>query len=85
MYNPTGQNQLWELMFKKFATAKIALHKHPLRLISNRCFMLETNTEVAKFYSLTEVDGFTTFAIHSSNFLGAQESKETRFADSKLC
>ena len=34
---PTGQNHSLELMFAKFATAKIAKTLNPLKLIHNRC------------------------------------------------
>ena len=39
----TGQNYSLELIFAKFATAKIAKHINPLKLISNRCLMPENN------------------------------------------
>ena len=36
---PTGQNYSLELMFAKFATAKIANYLNQLKPISNRCLL----------------------------------------------
>ena len=41
---PTGKNYSLELMFAKFATAKIAKNLNPLQLTSNWCYLPENNT-----------------------------------------
>ena len=43
---PTGQNYSLELMFAKFATAKIANDLNPLKQTSNRLYMPENNNGV---------------------------------------
>ena len=45
-YYPTGQNYSLELMFAKFATAKIAKDLNPLKITSTRLYMPANNTSV---------------------------------------
>ena len=45
---PTGQKFSLELMFAKFATAKIAKDLNPLKITFIRLYMPENNTRVLK-------------------------------------
>ena len=41
---PTGQKYSLELIFAKFATAKIARDLNPLKVSPNRCYLPENDT-----------------------------------------